>query len=226
LTPRICVSIMPANADETEQLINNAEKAGADFIEVRLDKFTELGHLAEVASHGKTPKIATLKLASQCGKFTGTESQQREILLSAAKAGFAYVDVDLQGTNPKKFAEEVKSNGTKVIASFHNFTTTPAISELNRILDQEISLGGDVCKIVTTANCLEDNLTLLSFVAFASKRANVVCFGMKEAGRVSRLLSPLFGGFFTFASLESRAETAPGQLTIDEMKAAYSLLEV
>jgi 3-dehydroquinate dehydratase type I len=87
-------------------------------------------------------------------------------------------------------------------------------------------VGGDVCKIVTTANCLEDNLTLLSFIAFASKRVNVVCFGMKEAGRVSRLLSPLFGGFFTFASFESGAETAPGQLTIDGMKAAYRLLEV
>src|SRR5512137_2015746 len=121
---------MPANADQTEQLIDSAEKAGADFIEVRLDKFAELGHLAGVASHGKTPKIAALKLADQGGKFTGTENQQREILLSAAKAGFAYVDVDLQGTNPKTFAEEVKSNGTKIIASFHNFTITPAISEL------------------------------------------------------------------------------------------------
>ncbi len=217
---------MPANADKTEQLIDSAERSGADFIEVRLDKFTELGHLAEVASHGKTPKIATLKLASESGKFTGTETQQREILLSAAKAGFAYVDVDLQGTNPKEFAEEVKSNGTKVIASFHNFTATPAIPELNRILDKEIALGSDVCKIVTTANCVEDNLTLLSFIAAASKKKSIVCFGIKEAGRVSRLLSPLFGGFFTFASLERGAQTAPGQMSIGEMKAAYRLLGV
>jgi 3-dehydroquinate dehydratase len=47
---------------------------------------------------------------------------------------------------------------------------------------------------------------------------------MGELGKVSRLLSPLFGGFFTFASLERGNETASGQMTIQEMKAAYELL--
>jgi 3-dehydroquinate dehydratase len=47
---------------------------------------------------------------------------------------------------------------------------------------------------------------------------------MGELGRVSRLLSPLFGGFFTFASLELGSETAAGQMTIQEMRAAYELL--
>jgi 3-dehydroquinate dehydratase len=47
---------------------------------------------------------------------------------------------------------------------------------------------------------------------------------MGELGRVSRLLSPLFGGYFTFASLERGSETAAGQMTIQEMKSAYELL--
>jgi 3-dehydroquinate dehydratase len=37
-------------------------------------------------------------------------------------------------------------------------------------------------------------------------------------------VSPLFGGYFTFASLERGSETAAGQMTIQEMKTAYELL--
>jgi 3-dehydroquinate dehydratase len=34
----------------------------------------------------------------------------------------------------------------------------------------------------------------------------------------------MFGAFFTFASLEQGSETAPGQMSIQEMKTAYTLL--
>jgi 3-dehydroquinate dehydratase len=47
---------------------------------------------------------------------------------------------------------------------------------------------------------------------------------MGELGKVSRFLSPLFGGYFTFASLERGGETAAGQMTIQEMKTTYKLL--
>jgi 3-dehydroquinate dehydratase len=47
---------------------------------------------------------------------------------------------------------------------------------------------------------------------------------MGELGKTSRLLSPMFGGFFTFAALETVGTTAPGQMTLREMKAAYDLM--
>jgi 3-dehydroquinate dehydratase type I len=71
---------------------------------------------------------------------------------------------------------------------------------------------------------MEDNLTTLNFTSATSSKTKVVCFCMGELGKVSRLLSPLFGGFFTFASLERGNETASGQITIQEMKASYELL--
>ena len=225
MNPRICVSIIPKTVEEAQQLIDKAEEASADLIEVRLDTFREFEHLAEVASLGKTPKIATLKPLDQGGKFTGTEIQQRQILVNAAKSGFAYVDIDLEATNPRKFATEARERGAKIIISSHNFKTTPESAELIRILDDEIGYGADVCKIVTTANHIEDNLTLLNFLSANSNKARVVCFGMGEKGKLSRLLSPVFGGYFTFASLERGAETASGQMTINEMRASYKLLE-
>ena len=84
--------------------------------------------------------------------------------------------------------------------------------------------GAIVCKIVTTAKKIEDNLTVLNFVSAMPSKAKLVCFCMGENGKVSRLLSPMFGAFFTFASLEEGSETAAGQMTVQEMRAAYKLL--
>lgn len=46
---------------------------------------------------------------------------------------------------------------------------------------------------------------------------------MGEHGVISRLLSPKFGGFLTFGSLAPGKESAPGQLTIADLKNIYGL---
>ncbi|MBN1358566.1 type I 3-dehydroquinate dehydratase [Candidatus Bathyarchaeota archaeon] len=217
MTPRICVSILPQNGAEALRLIEKAEVAHADFIEVRLDRLENLGGLADLAAHGKTPKIATDKASRK-------ESAHRQMLIAAAKSGFEYVDVELSTTQLEGLVKELKELGAKPIVSFHKFGASLNLSELNNVLEREMSSGAEVCKIVTTAKQMEDNLTTLNFTSVASSKAKVVCFCMGELGKVSRLLSPLFGGFFTFASLDRGSETAPGQITIQEMKASYELL--
>jgi 3-dehydroquinate dehydratase type I len=215
--PRICVSILPKNGAEALLLTEKAESTQADLIEVRLDRLEKPFELAKLAAHGKTPKIATDKAFRK-------ETGHRQMLIAAAQSGFDYVDVELSTPQLEGLVKELKVLGTKPIVSFHNFGCSLSIFELNRVLEMEISRGAEVCKIVTTAKQIQDNLTILNFTLTASSKAKVVCFCMGELGKVSRLLSPLFGGFFTFAALERGSETAPGQLTIQEMKASYELL--
>ena len=202
-------------------LIEKAEDAHADFIEIRLDRLEDcLGKqrgIADIAAHGKTLKIAT-------DKASRTETEHQQLLIDAAKGGFDYVDVELSTPKLEALVKELKALGAKPIVSFHKFDGSLSISELNSVLEREIASGAEVCKIVTTAERMEDNLTALNFTSVASTKAKVVCFCMGELGKISRLLSPLFGGFFTFASLEHGSETASGQLTIQEMKAAYEVL--
>jgi 3-dehydroquinate dehydratase type I len=218
LTLSICVSILPKTTTEALRLMERAEEGGADFIEVRLDNLEDLQGLADLAAHTKAPKIATNKRSS------ATEKQRQQSLLDAAKNGFNYVDLDLSNKNMKQAVKETKALGAKCVLSFHDFNESLPLSELNSILEKQILNGADVCKIVTTPTQVEENLTLLQFVQAASKKARTVCFGMGELGKTSRLLSPAFGAFFTFASLERGSETAPGQMTIEEMNAAYKLL--
>ena len=226
MTVKICVSIMPKNLAEALNLIEKCEKHGADFIEVRLDRLTNFKGLSEIAECTETPLIATIRPSKSGGKFSGEEEERVKILLDAASSGFKYADVELDLSELKMVVENLRAMGVKPIISFHDFERTPESGELQRILKSEVEAGADVCKIVTTAQSLRDNLTLLQFLHDEGGKAKIVCFAMGPLGKPSRLLSPIYGGYFTIASLERGMETAAGQMTIEEMKAAYRALGV
>ena len=223
MTPRICVSILPRNISEALTLVKKVEEAKANLIEVRLDCIETATNLEELVQSTKTPLIATDKLASEKGFFSGTEAERQQRLLNAAESGFEYVDIDLSSSNCQEI-DRLKQLGAKPIISCHKFDGPLSRPAMERVLKQEIASNASVCKIVVTAKKIEDNLAVLNFVAFHSAKTKLVCFCMGEAGRVSRLLSPMFGAFFTFASLEQGSETASGQMTISEMRALYNFL--
>ena len=224
MTPKICVSILPETVTEALNLIEKIETHKADFIEVRLDRFEDHDKLAEITKHSKTPLIATSRSMNCQGKFVGSETQRQQILLNAAKNGFEYVDIELTASKLKDVVKNLRQINVKPIISFHDFDGTPNLTKLQEVLEKEIVSGAEVCKIITTANRVEDNITTLNFVSKASKNAKIVCFSMGELGKPSRLLSPLFGAFFTIASLQRGKETAKGQLTLQEMRKLYQAL--
>jgi len=226
LTIQICISILPQTVNEALRLIEKAEKYKPNFIEVRMDRLKENSKLADIAECTKIPLIATSRAKDHRGEFSGSETERQEVLLNAAKKGFEYVDIELSSAGLKNIVEKLHQMNVKPIISFHDFRGTPSISKMREILKDQIENRADICKIVTTAKAVEDNLTLLSFLSTASKSSKVVCFAMGSLGKPSRLLSPLFGGFFTIASLERGGETAPGQMTVRELKAAYQALGV
>ena len=226
MTLRICVSILPKNNAEALRLIKKAEGARADLIEVRLDYLEESRNLQELVKSTKLPLIATNKLKSEHGFFSGTENDRQRTLLNAAKSGFEYIDVDFSSLTRSEIIGKIKGLNAKPIISYHKFDSILTVSAMEKILDEQIANGASVCKIVLTAKEIEDNLPILSFVSFASTKAKLVCFCMGEHGKTSRLLSPAFGAYFTFASLEQSSETASGQMNISEMRTAYSLLGI
>ncbi|KPV63555.1 MAG: 3-dehydroquinate dehydratase [Candidatus Bathyarchaeota archaeon BA2] len=224
MTIKICVSVPPKTVAEALNLIEKAENQHADFIEVRLDSLKKHNELANIANCSNTPLIATNRSTNYQGNFSGSEIERKKILIDAARNGFEYVDVELSTPRLKEIVGNLRGMGVKPIISFHDFDETPSSSQLKEILRREIDSGADVCKIVTTARLVEDNLTVLDFVSKASKNARIVCFSMGDLGKPSRLLSPVFGAFFTIASLESGRKTASGQLTIGEMRTVYKAL--
>ena len=160
------------------------------------------------------------------GLFEGAEEKRLSVLLDAASCGFDFVDIELRVRNVEDLIKSLRKTGVKIIVSLHNYSNAPSLEELNRIFKKELSLGADVCKIIMTAEKVEDNLTCLDFICEASKVKDTVCFCMGRLGATSRLLSPLFGGFYTYASVEAGRESAPGQFTIVETRRFFELMEI
>ncbi|MEM2896526.1 MAG: type I 3-dehydroquinate dehydratase [Candidatus Bathyarchaeia archaeon] len=224
MNAKICVSLFARDILEVLSLIEKTEKLKTDLIEIRLDELEEIDRLSDIVNWTKTPLIATVRASKEGGKFKGTEEKRKEILLNAARAGFEYIDIELSMPSLQGMINELKKYNTKIIISFHDFEKTPGIKELKNVLKQEIDNGADVCKIITMAKKLEDNLTVLNFLNEESKRVKLVSFAMGEYGKISRVLSPFFGSYFTFVSLEKGKETALGQLSVYELKSLYEIL--
>lgn len=215
---KICVSLLPKGPNEAKNLIEKAEKQEADLIEIRFDYLDSSININELSKYGSSPKIAAM-LSNK------SQVNYQKLLLKAAKSGFEYVDIPLGSFDQENVIKKVKALNCKPIVSFHDFTGPLSILDLEKILEQEISVGAEVCKIVPTAKKIQDNLEILNFISKYSSSSNIVSFCMGQLGRISRVLSPLYGSFFTFASLEAGLETANGQISIQELRQIYKLLE-
>ncbi|MEM2914535.1 MAG: type I 3-dehydroquinate dehydratase [Candidatus Bathyarchaeia archaeon] len=231
MKPRICVSIPLERSSELSSLIRRAQDAGADFIEVRLDYLkgeilTKMNSIEKAILNASVPLIATNRKYEQGGRRPQNEETRIVTLTKAAEIGFQYVDIELSSENLKVIVKRIRDLGSKPILSFHDFKGTPSDSEMEKIMKMQLESGAEVCKIVTTANTLEDNIKCLLFTQKMSQVMNIVCFAMGSKGILSRVLSPLFGSFFTFSSLEPKLETASGQFSISELKEIYKKLGV
>lgn len=220
----ICVCILADNIENAIRKIRSVEKNNPDLIEIRLDYFNDFNNMKNIVESTKIPLIATNRSADEGGSFKEDEDARVKILLDAARSGFKYVDIELSTKDVAKITKDLHSLGSDVIISHHDFNKTPSNNEIRRIYEEMSKIDVDVCKIVTTANDYNDNLRLLSFLNENFEKSKIVCFAMGEFGKISRIFSPIFGGFFTMASLEKGQETGPGQIEIGELKELYNKL--
>ena len=87
--------------------------------------------------------------------------------------------------------------------SSHDLKKTPSLDEMKEVVRQQLKAGADIAKVVTTARSLEDNLTVLRLISeFPGVR--LLAFAMGPLGVVSRVLCPLVGGDFTYASIKNQ----------------------
>lgn len=224
-SPRICVTVTARNVAEAIDTIRRTRPLLPDLIEIRLDYMETLGDLGLIRDATGVPLIATNRHPDQGGYSADTESDRIAALIKACESGFDYVDLEINTEAIGETAKNAKSMGAQVIVSFHDFEATPEKELLEEILWDELSAGADICKIVGTSNTPGDNLTYLDLLR-ENADVEMVSFGMGNAGVLSRVLSPLVGGTFTYASAEAGSESAPGQLTISELREIYRMMGV
>ena len=223
--PRVCVAVIGSDPNE---MVEKAELLVRDnpFLEFRLDYLSKPGLALPrikrfVESYPGTMVIATCRRVSSGGKFRGSIASQLDLLGKAAAAGCQLVDVELQ-TASKCKPEQLQKLRTRgaLILSFHDFRAT---KKLDETLEKMLAFPADFYKIVSTATTLADNVTMIKFLAREGDRHSLVGMCMGEQGIISRVLGVRAGSVFTFASAIAGEETAPGQVTAQDLRNVYRI---
>src|ERR1700758_3769135 len=226
--PRVCVAVTGSDPNE---MAERAEALVRDnpFLEFRLDylskpvlAFPRIKRFLE--SHHGTIAIATCRRVASGGKFRGSIASQLDVLNKAAAAGCQLIDVELQ-TATKCKPEQLQKLRARagLILSFHDFRATKKLEET---LEKMLAHPADYYKVVSTATTLADNVTMIKFLAREGDQHSLLGMCMGEQGVISRVLGVRAGSIFTFASAGAGQETAPGQITAQELRSVYRIDQV
>ncbi|MFC2122623.1 type I 3-dehydroquinate dehydratase [Bacteroidota bacterium] len=213
--PRICVVIINDDLEAIRQVAPLV-----DLFEVRIDHVGDTW--PELASRLDRPWIACNRGINEGGLWEESEEGRIEELIKAAEMGASIVDIEIGATKLVPAINLIKGKA-RCLISHHDFQATPPIEELDEIVQRQISAGADICKVVTTANSPDDNLTMLQLLA-RFPQVRLVSLAMGNLGLASRILCPLAGGAFTYASIEKDKESAPGQISAGELVKIYQMV--
>ncbi|MEE8170788.1 MAG: type I 3-dehydroquinate dehydratase [Phycisphaerae bacterium] len=237
--------LVPIAADTLAQAQRDVERAfalGADGIELRLDLMPDLGDPDIRALCAAVPALApillTIRSQSEGGEYDGDDDDRISRLIALGPHVRA-IDVEhvlwrrsanirhkvvlalrrARHVSQESGRERIEHEGRRrLVLSRHFFGGRPATlsAELIAMLAEPAC---DVVKIAWTARTIRDNFEAFDLMRESAKPLIAVCMG--EAGILSRVLCRKFGAYAAFAALDAAGRTAPGQVTLEELKRKY-----
>ena len=215
--PRICAVIISKDIPAIEGI-----EPSIELFEVRIDLIGD--GWPELVKWLNRPWIACNRLADEGGRWGKSEASRIKELLKATELGAEMIDIELRTKTLAEIVPLIKKKA-KCLLSSHELNGTSSLGEMKEIVHRQLEAGADVCKVVTTAHRFEDNLTTLQLIT-EFPMLKIVSFAMGPVGYVSRILCPLVGGYFTYASIEEGKESASGQITVRDLRKLYEVVEL
>lgn len=233
---RLCVSLTGTTCLQMEDQLAAAQAGGADAIELRLDYLQEwdpdsVRSLLRRAAAFPGEVVATCRIASEGGHYDEDESQRiSRMEFVGLDDAIDYLDVEydawrVSANIRQKIGLVCDVNGStdrprhQLILSKHNFSATPI--EIDDVLEIMAYEPAHVVKIACKAASLVDALRMLDALRASAAARPTIALSMGEAGLVTRVLARKFGAFLTFASVEAGKESAPGQVSVADMRRLY-----
>jgi 3-dehydroquinate dehydratase/shikimate dehydrogenase len=229
----LCVPIFVRSFGQAKRDIAAAAEADADIIELRLDAYEKhydiVQDIPRLLAGTAMPCIATLRPVREGGHSNEPDEQRLWALAHLGDCDrVEYVDIefetyrrrgDLKHSMEAEFLlrDVPQKDPQPLILSTHDFQGRP--ERLYNIIEEMNEAPSDVNKIAWLARTVRDNLDAFELLQHRQKPTIALCMG--EAGLISRVLAKKFGAFLTFASLRDESATAPGQVTIHDMKRLY-----
>lgn len=226
---RICISVCEPTVAKLEQAIA-AASAVSNLIEVRLDCLdpreleTTTSLLTKLLKESACESILTFRPSEQGGQRLLSD-ETRHAFWSGAIFSESFFDVELDLAEHLIFTESSEPlpiDWSRTICSQHDFAGVPA--KLDQIYDRLAATPARVLKIAVQANDALDCLPVFHLLERArAEGREMIAIAMGTAGLATRILGPSRGAFLSYASLESAAPTAPGQISARELREVYRL---
>ena len=228
---KLAVPIAGGDLEQARHQIKAAIAAGAEMLELRTDYLENLsvdlvkGLIAEAkkATSGEQPLIVTCRDRRQGGAKEYPPGLRIDVLVGALKAGAEFIDFEYENFLSVENQERIQlalsqSSKAGLILSVHNFETKfDNIGKLHRHI---LTLyPAAIPKLVYTANHINDCFEAFDLLHRTSGERIIFCMG--EAGLISRIIAKKLNSFVTYASVDDKSATAPGQLTIEQLKKLY-----
>lgn len=234
--PKICVPIV---GETIEKIIEEAKYLTTldfDVIEWRVDFFEQVEDISQVKDALKeirkllaqTPLIFTFRSLREGGEKEISTSYYIELNRAIVQTGEVdLIDVELFNDEKvvKHLVEVAHDHNVYVIISNHDFHKTPNKEEIVARLRKGQELGGDIPKMAVMPTNTADVLTLLDATREMTEHyadRPIITMSMAGKGVISRLAGEIFGSALTFGA--AKKASAPGQVAIDELKRALTLL--
>jgi shikimate dehydrogenase len=219
--PAVIVSIPARSVSEARAQIPEARNAGADLVEVRLDRFPEeqLSALAALFP-SPVPLIATLRSRAEGGEGPDGPEERAGRLTEIAHHPFRWLDAELARDFPS--AESLARPGVQdLVVSTHLLNEAPA-AQWRDLLRQTVPKGS-VRKVVVRASVGHLLREFLPAIPPPEEGA-LVAQTTGGSGPLLRAWSGRFGFPFVYASLPeplgapSSRSVEPSQIPVDRLK--------
>ncbi len=215
---RLCVAIFVTSVEQAVSDAAVAAETGADMVELRIDRFNDADEVRSLVSKVSVPCVITCRPFWEGGRSDLAEKYRIAAIQGLASTiSAAYIDIELKALVRFEAHDQPNHRNSSLIVSSHDFESRP--ERLYNILAELNASPADVAKIVWTARTIRDNLEAFELLQNRQKPTIALCMG--EAGLISRVLAKKFGAFLTFAALDADSGTAPGQISIRDMKQLY-----
>ena len=208
---KICISL---GADWRTQWVVHA--AETDLMELRIDLMFQHGETTVQMTEAIAPLLHKYshKIVLTCRPGAIPQEVRHDLFLALlSPAPPAYIDLEYD--TPHCFSaplyNAVQRYATQIIASYHNFNTTPHTPQLCAVADTALLQGAHLVKIVTLCQNSKDEERLLSLYSIPRFANRIIAFSLGEHALSSRLHAAASGAPILYVAPDNGALTALGQ---------------
>ncbi len=221
---KICLPVQVKSTKEVLEMFDTY-KHKCDIFEIWLDHIEDLD-IKKIIEEAPQPIICVCKGEEEKGKFKDSEKKRVDVLIKAAKMGAEYIDIGIH-TDKKLIKNLIREKcESKIIISHHNWNKTPKMTGMLTRINEMLELKPAIIKYVSTAESLEDNTQIIR-LANNLKKKNIkfIVMAMGEKGKLSRVFTPFLGSQWMYAPAETSKSSALGQITAEDLKTIWNILD-